>query len=91
MPSKRSSDDLILFSSDDPKPLVSWLIETHGIQNVLRLLSEHRPGGMSAPAKRAPEKGGGKKRGRPSGSKSGGKRRGRKGTGGGGAGAVGNG
>jgi hypothetical protein len=87
MPSKRSSNDLIPFSSDDPKPLVSWLIETHGIQNVLRLLSEHRPGGMSAPAKRAPKKGGGKKRGRPTG----GKRRGRKGTGGGGAGAVGNG
>jgi hypothetical protein len=65
MPSRRSGSDLVLFSSDDPKPLVSWLVETFGLQTVLGLLSNHVPGEVRASTKRASKKGG--KRGRPKG------------------------
>jgi hypothetical protein len=34
MPSRRKGE-LILFSADDPQPLVSFLVEKHGIQKVL--------------------------------------------------------
>ena len=87
MPSRRSGNDLVLFSSDDPKPLVSWLVETFGLQTVLGLLSHHVPGGVRAATKRASKKGG--KRGRPKGSKNSAKKggkRGRKATGGGASG-----
>lgn len=93
MPSRRNGGNLILFSADDPQPLVSFLVEKHGIQKVLELLArEQIPGGMSLPAKRASKKGG--KRGRPKGSKSGAKKSGkrsRKATGPGGAGETGKG
>jgi hypothetical protein len=96
MPSRRSGSDLVLFSSDDPKPLVSWLVETFGLQTVLGLLSNHVPGEVRASTKRASKKGG--KRGRPKGSKNAAKKsskksgkKGRKATSGGGASEVGNG
>ena len=92
MPSRRSGNDLVLFSSDDPKPLVSWLVETFGLQTLLGLLSNHVPGEVRASTKRASKKGG--KRGRPKGSKNTSKKGGkggRKATSGGGASEVGNG
>jgi hypothetical protein len=89
MPSKRRVNDLVLFSSRDPKPLVEWLVETHGLQNILRLLSEQGPGGTSAPTKRAYKKRGAQKGSKKSSGKGG--KRGRRNTGGGGAGEVGNG
>jgi len=49
MPSRRKGGDLILFSADDPQSLVNWLVETHGIQDILRLLSEQQPGGQRHP------------------------------------------
>jgi hypothetical protein len=63
MPSKRSSSDLVLFSTDDPEPLVRWLCDTYGMQTVLRSVAEYRPSGGTeqAPAKRAYKKRGPKK------------------------------
>jgi hypothetical protein len=97
MPSRRKGE-LILFSSDDPQPLVSFLVEKHGLRKVLELLArEHQPGGMRLASSKGSKKGGSKKggkRGRPKGSKNGaekGGKRGRKATSGGGAGEVGNG
>lgn len=79
MPSRRSGD-LILFSADDPRPLVEFLVENHGLQNILRLLSEQQPGGTRAAStgsKSGSKKGG--KRGRPTGSKNGSKKASKKG------------
>lgn len=94
MPSKRKGADLVLFSAQDPEPLVRWLIDTYGLQAVLQAVAQYQPPGVAAqsPAKRASKKGG--KRGRPKGSKSGGGKRGRKSrkiAGGEGGGVVGNG
>lgn len=83
MPSKKRGADLILFSSQDPEPLVRWLTDTFGLQNVLRVLSEHRPGGTATPAKRASKKRSSKKggkKGRPKGSKNVAKKGGGKGA-----------
>lgn len=77
MPSRRKGGDLILFSSEDPQPLVGWLVDTFGLQAVLQALSNHRPGEAAAPAKRAARKGG-KRKGRPRGSKKGSKKGGAK-------------
>ena len=77
MPSRRRGGDLVLFNSRDPEPLVRWLVETHGLRHVLRLLSEHQPGGAPTSTKRASKKGG--KRGRPKGSKNSGKKGGKRG------------
>ena len=86
MPSRRSRNDLILFSSDDPRPLVNWLCERFGLQTILQAVAEFRPAAQSdeAPAKRAykrraskkggAKKGGAKKGGRKSSKKGGGKR-----------------
>lgn len=72
MPSRRKGD-LILFSSEDPQPLISWLVEAHGLQKVLEMLSrEHLPGGMRLASKASSKNGTSKKggkRGRPKGSK----------------------
>ena len=83
MPSRRSRSDLVLFSSDDPRPLVNWLCERYGLQTILQAVAEFRPAAQSdeAPAKRpykrrAAKKGGSKKGGRKS-SKKGGAKRGR--------------
>jgi len=93
MPSKKKGTDLVLFSSQDPDPLVRWLIDTYGLQTILQSVAKYQPSGgaAKAPAKRASKKGG--KRGRPRGSKSGAGKLGRKGGrsgSGGGTGAVGN-
>jgi hypothetical protein len=81
MPSRRSRNDLVLFSSDDPRPLVNWLCERFGLQTVLQAVAEFRPAaqGDEAPAKRpykrrASKKSGSKKGGRKSAKKGGGKR-----------------
>ena len=70
MPSRRSRNDLVLFSSDDPQPLVSWLCERFGLQAVLQAVAQFRPADRSEepPArrpykKRASKKGGSKKGG----------------------------
>jgi hypothetical protein len=65
MPSRRTTNDLVLFSSQDPKALVNWLCESYGLQTILQAVAEYRPAGASeeAPAKRAYKKRGGKKRG----------------------------
>jgi hypothetical protein len=65
MVSRRISNDLVLFSSQDPQPLVNWLCETFGLTEVLQAVAQYRaPGqGAEAPAKRAYKKRGGKKRG----------------------------
>lgn len=78
MPSRRKGE-MILFSSEDPKPLVSFLVEKHGLHEILRLLSDQIPGGMSAP-QQASKKGSGKKRGRPTGSKNASKKGTKKGS-----------
>ncbi len=68
MPSRKSRNDLILFSSDDPKPLVNWLCETFGLSAVLESVAQYRPSSSTAEApakrgykKRASKKGGAKK------------------------------
>lgn len=76
MPSKRSGNDLVLFSSDDPRPLVEWLCDTYGLQTILKSLSEQRPG-AAAPAKRAYKKRASKEGGSGRGSNKGGGKRGR--------------
>lgn len=84
MPSRRSrGNELVLFSSDDPRPVVNWLCERFGMQAILQAVAEFRPAAQSdeAPAKRpykrrAAKKGGAKKGGRKS-SKKGGAKRGR--------------
>ena len=79
MPSKRRGGDLILFSSDDPQPLVRWLCDTYGLQTVLQAVAQYQPSGgaAEAPAKRAYKKRGPKK-GSKRGAKKGGGKRGRK-------------
>lgn len=96
MPSKKRGGDILLFSSDDPEPLVKWLCDTYGLQTILRSVAQYQPTGAEAPAKRAYKKRGpkkGSKRGSKRGSKKGGRRGGKAGAGGGGGGAseVGNG
>lgn len=78
MPSRRSRNDLVLFSSDDPQPLVNWLCERFGLQTILQSVAQFRPSGETeeAPAKRAYKKRGAKKGGRKS-PKKGGARKGR--------------
>lgn len=67
MPSKRSGDDLILFSSQDPRALVNWLCEEYGLTAVLQAVSQYRSAGEGAdPTKRAY-----KRRGRKPGAKKG--------------------
>ncbi|MFL6227830.1 MAG: hypothetical protein ACJ741_03515 [Pyrinomonadaceae bacterium] len=81
MPSRRSTNDLILFSSQDPKALVNWLCESYGLQAVLQAVAEFRPAATAeaAPAKRAYKKRRAKKGGaKKSAGKKGAKRRGRK-------------
>jgi hypothetical protein len=64
MPSRRSNNDLVLFSSQDPTALVNWLCESYGLQTILQAVAEYRPASAAeaAPAKRAYRKRGGKKR-----------------------------
>jgi hypothetical protein len=64
MPSRRTTNDLVLFSSQDPKALVNWLCESYGLQTILQAVAEYRPASASedAPAKRAYKKRGGKRR-----------------------------
>lgn len=83
MPSRRSRNDLVLFSSDDPQPLVNWLCERFGLQAILQAVAEFRPAAQSQeqPAKRAYKRRASKKRGPKKGgaksSKKGGAKRGR--------------
>lgn len=84
MPSRRIRNDLVLFSSDDPQPLVNWLCERFGLQTILQSVAQFRPAAQSedAPAKRAykkrgPKKGSSRKGGAKKSSKSGGAKRGR--------------
>lgn len=87
MPSRRSRNDLVLFSSEDPQPLVNWLCESFGLQAILQAVAEFRPAAQAQeqPTKRpykrrASKKGGAKKGGAKKGGKSskkGGAKRGR--------------
>jgi hypothetical protein len=63
MPSKRSSNDLVLFTSTDPQQLVQWLCETYGFHAILRAVAQCQPTGGTAttPTKRAYKKRGSKK------------------------------
>ena len=81
MPSRRMTNDLVLFSSQDPKALVNWLCETYGMQTILQAVAEFRPtaSAEAVPTKRAYKKRGGKKRGaKKAASKKGGKKGSRK-------------
>lgn len=78
MPSKRRSSSLVLFSSDDPQPLVEWLCDTYGLQAVLQSVAQYQLNAVAQiPTKRAYKKGGAKK----GGSKKGAKKAAKKGTG----------
>lgn len=89
MPSRRSRNDLVLFNSDDPQPLVNWLCERFGLQAILQAVAQFRPAAQSdeAPAKRpykrraakkgGAKKGGAKKGGAKKSAKKGGAKRGR--------------
>ena len=63
MPSRRSTNDLVLFSSADPQQIVHWLCDTYGLQTVLQAVAQYQPKGATAaaPAKRAYKRGGAKK------------------------------
>lgn len=63
MPSKQRGSDLILFSTDDPQPLVRWLCDTYGLQAILQSVAQYQPSGGAeeAPQKRAYKKRGPKK------------------------------
>jgi hypothetical protein len=65
MPSRRSRSKLVLFSSEDPRPVVNWLCENYGLQEILQAVAQFRPAppATDAPAKRAYKKRGSKKRG----------------------------
>lgn len=65
MPSRRSRNDLVLFSSRDPQSLVNWLCGSFGVSAILRSISRYRPSGSGdgSPGKRAYKKSGGKKHG----------------------------
>lgn len=84
MPSKRRGGDLVLFSADDPQPLVRWLCDTFGLQTILQAVAQYQPSGgtAEAPTKRAYKKRGpkkGSKRGsKKGGAKKAGAKRGRK-------------
>lgn len=62
MPSKRSSNDLILFSSREPQPLVNWLCETYGLSAILQSVAEYQQSSSTSQptAKRAYKKRGAK-------------------------------
>ena len=93
MPSKRRGGDLVLFSADDPQPLVGWLCDTFGLQTILQAVAQYRPSGgaaAEAPAKRAYKKRGPKKGSKRGGAKKGGAKRGRKAKGTAGGSEVGN-
>lgn len=81
MPSKRGGSDLVVFSSQDPGPLVKWLCDTYGLQTVLQSVAQYQPSSESAeaPTKRAYKKRSPKK-GSKKGAKKGGGKRGRKST-----------
>ena len=75
MPRRRSSE-IVIISSADPQPLVSWLCDTYGLGAVLQSVAQYQAAGPSGPAptnrtsgkKRGPKKGstkkGGAKKGR---------------------------
>jgi hypothetical protein len=68
-----------MFSAEDPRPVVSWLCENYGLQEVLQAVAEFRPAAQTAeaPAKRAYKKRGSKKGGsKKGGSKKGGSKKG---------------
>lgn len=71
---RRSSSDLVMFSSTDPTQLVNWLCEKYGLQAVLQAVSQFRPSG---PSQGAAAKGASKKRGRRPGRPKGSGKRGR--------------
>ena len=80
MPSRRRGNDLVLFSSQDPKALVNWLCESYGMQTILQAVAGYRPtaSAEAAPTKRAYKKRAGKRRGAKKGAgKKGAKKRGR--------------
>ena len=85
MPSRRRRSGLVLFSSEDPQPLVNWLCETYGLSTILQSVAQYQPpaAAAQAPAKRAYKKrgrkrGGAKKGGaKSSAAKKGGAKRGR--------------
>lgn len=81
MPSRRSSGSVVIFSADDPLPLVRWLCDTYGLQTILQSVAQYQPSGGSAegPTKRAYKKRGPKK-GSKKGAKKAGEKRGRKST-----------
>jgi hypothetical protein len=80
MPSKRSSNDLVLFSSEDPRQLVRWLCDSYGMQTILQEVAQYRPSGgtAEAPTKRAYKKRASKKGGAKKGSKEGSAKKGSK-------------
>lgn len=45
MASRRGHNDLVLFSADDPRPVVNWLCESFGLQTILQAVSQFRPAG----------------------------------------------
>lgn len=63
MPSRRSSNDLVLFNSQDPTALVNWLCDTHGLSAILQAVAQYQTSGSAAetPAKRDYKKRGSKK------------------------------
>jgi hypothetical protein len=65
MPSRRSRNDLVLFSSQDPQSLVNWLCDSFGLTTILQSIAQYRPTGSAeaAPTKRAYKKRAYKKRG----------------------------
>jgi hypothetical protein len=78
MPSRKSRNDLVLFSSSDPQPLVNYLCETFGLSTVLESVARFQPTSSiaEAPAKRAYKKRGAKKgTAKKTGTKKGGKKR----------------
>jgi hypothetical protein len=78
MPSRRSGNDLVLFSTQDPRALVNWLCDTYGLTTILQSVAEYRPTGAAeaTTTKRAY-----KKRGRKPGPKKGSKKGSKKGAG----------
>lgn len=70
------TNDLVLFSSQDPKALVSWLCQTYGLQAILQAIAEYRP--TSTMAEAAPTKRAYKKRAKKGATKKAAGKRGRK-------------
>ncbi len=84
MPAKRSNNDLILFSSQEPQPLVNWLCETYGLSAILQSVAQYQPSSSTSQptAKRAYKKRGAKKGGskKSAGKKAAGQKGGNKGS-----------